>query len=46
MGRGVMVLNAFTGAKIWSTEDVSGERTQRHERVRDRGRGGAGGHQL
>ena len=24
MGRGVMVLNAFTGAKIWSTEDATG----------------------
>ena len=24
MGRGVMIANAFTGAKIWSTEDASG----------------------
>ena len=24
MGRGVMIINAFTGAKIWSTEDAAG----------------------
>jgi len=24
MGRGVMILNAFTGAKVWSTQDASG----------------------
>jgi len=28
MGRGVMILNAITGAKIWSTEDASGANRQ------------------